>query len=180
MPPQRGGAWADPGKAIALWLGAGGFAPAMADSVPSTSQVDAGALAAEFEHGLGRVLKSAVQSQGVDGRACRPQGSGTRDRCGALALARLARDPGLESAARTASGSGGCVGATATGRVRGATARGESTARMKFAQTVVEPQDRSFRCVKALPTRELCLTCHGPREVLAGEIRDVLCRVYPQ
>lgn len=38
---------------------------------------------------------------------------------------------------------------------------------------------RSYRYMKALPVAEVCVTCHGPAELLADDLKAALARDYP-
>ncbi|WP_245754652.1 Tll0287-like domain-containing protein [Candidatus Accumulibacter aalborgensis] len=38
---------------------------------------------------------------------------------------------------------------------------------------------RSYRYMKALPVAEVCVTCHGPAELLSDDLKAALARDYP-
>lgn len=56
-------------------------------------------------------------------------------------------------------------------------AQGESAAEMVHTAIVDTPDDRRFRMVKAIPTAEACLTCHGTE--IAPEVTEKLDALYP-
>ncbi|MBW7848923.1 MAG: DUF3365 domain-containing protein [Rhodospirillales bacterium] len=56
-------------------------------------------------------------------------------------------------------------------------AKGEAAADLAFATVVEENGKKTFRFIKAIPTEELCLNCHG--EKLNPEVVAKLDKVYP-
>ncbi len=58
-------------------------------------------------------------------------------------------------------------------------AAGEKPEALEFAETVTEPQGKSLRYMKAIPTQELCLTCHGPADKIAPGLKQKLAEQYP-
>lgn len=58
-------------------------------------------------------------------------------------------------------------------------AAGEAAADLVRAEIVETEEGRAFRMVKAIPTGELCLTCHGGAEV-PPEVEATLARLYPE
>jgi len=58
-------------------------------------------------------------------------------------------------------------------------AAGEAVAPMVSAEIVEDGDQRVFRMVKAIPTGEVCLTCHGSTEVSA-EVEAVIAEYYPE
>ncbi len=58
-------------------------------------------------------------------------------------------------------------------------ARGEKAERMEFSEVVKEPQGSFFRYMKAIPTAEVCLACHGPAEALSPATQAQLANDYP-
>jgi hypothetical protein len=58
-------------------------------------------------------------------------------------------------------------------------AAGESPAALEKFELVGEGPDAVHRYMRALPTQQLCLNCHGPRESLAPAVREQLQRLYP-
>ena len=58
-------------------------------------------------------------------------------------------------------------------------AGGEKPETLEFAEEVSEPQGKSLRYMKAIPTQELCLTCHGPADALPEGLRKKLSAEYP-
>jgi hypothetical protein len=59
-------------------------------------------------------------------------------------------------------------------------AAGEAPATLEKGEVVTEGGQKSYRYMKALPTVELCLKCHGPRESLAPAVREKLAALYPE
>ncbi|HYG88878.1 MAG TPA: DUF3365 domain-containing protein [Azospirillum sp.] len=55
--------------------------------------------------------------------------------------------------------------------------RGEDIATLTRAETVEEDGRKVFHLVKAIPTGELCLTCHG--DALRPEVKAKLDELYP-
>lgn len=58
-------------------------------------------------------------------------------------------------------------------------ARGEKADSLEFGEVVHEPGGSYFRYMKALPVTRMCLSCHGPLESLAGEVKEKLAADYP-
>jgi hypothetical protein len=58
-------------------------------------------------------------------------------------------------------------------------AAGEKPEALEFAEVVSEPQGKSLRYMKAIPTQELCLTCHGPADQIAPGLKQKLAEHYP-
>lgn len=56
-------------------------------------------------------------------------------------------------------------------------ATGEDPAAMEHWETTADGDRRRFRYMKAIPTAEMCLACHG-REI-APEVRAKLAQLYP-
>jgi hypothetical protein len=63
-------------------------------------------------------------------------------------------------------------------RFEGRKAAGENPATIEFAEYVETVGQRIFRYMKAIPTAELCLACHG--STLAPEVTAKLKELYPQ
>ncbi|MTV31751.1 DUF3365 domain-containing protein [Rhodoblastus acidophilus] len=57
-------------------------------------------------------------------------------------------------------------------------AKGEKAADLASAEVVDENGQKVFRFVKAIPTGEVCLTCHG--ENVAPELQQKIKALYPQ
>jgi len=57
-------------------------------------------------------------------------------------------------------------------------AKGEKAADLASAQVVEENGKQVFRFVKAIPTADVCLTCHG--ENVAPELQQKIKALYPQ
>lgn len=58
-------------------------------------------------------------------------------------------------------------------------ARGEKAENLEFAEVVSEPQGKFLRYMKAIPTAQMCLTCHGPTESLTDAIKAQIASEYP-
>ena len=58
-------------------------------------------------------------------------------------------------------------------------AAGENPATLERAEIVGAEGQRQYRYMKALPTQELCLNCHGPQDKLTPAVREQLGRLYP-
>lgn len=56
-------------------------------------------------------------------------------------------------------------------------AKGEHPDRLVHAEVVNEPQGRSFRFMKGLPTGDMCLGCHGANP--ADHVKGALAQLYP-
>jgi len=55
----------------------------------------------------------------------------------------------------------------------------ENPAGMEFAEVVSEPQGKYLRYMKAIPTQDLCLKCHGMPASIAQPVKDQLSAEYP-
>ena len=55
--------------------------------------------------------------------------------------------------------------------------KGESSADLTYADVVETGAGRQFRFMKAIPTRALCIRCHGVN--ISHEVRDRLDKLYP-
>lgn len=56
-------------------------------------------------------------------------------------------------------------------------AAGKDISKLAWSETVNTDDGREFRFMKAIPTGELCLKCHGSK--LAPEVGQVLAELYP-
>lgn len=56
-------------------------------------------------------------------------------------------------------------------------AKGESPEKIAYAEIVSDNGKRTFRMMKAIPTAELCITCHGTK--VKPEIINALNKHYP-
>jgi len=56
--------------------------------------------------------------------------------------------------------------------------RGEALKNMEYSEVVETPAGREFRYMKAIPTRKLCLQCHG--STVPPELAAILKEKYPQ
>ena len=59
-------------------------------------------------------------------------------------------------------------------------AAGESPATLEKGELVTEEGRKSYRYMKALPTLDLCLKCHGPQAGLTPAVKAKLSELYPQ
>ena len=59
-------------------------------------------------------------------------------------------------------------------------AAGESPATLEKGELVTEEGKKSYRYMKALPTLDLCLKCHGPQAALSPAVKAKLAELYPQ
>ena len=59
-------------------------------------------------------------------------------------------------------------------------AAGESPATLEKGELVAEEGKQSYRYMKALPTLDLCLKCHGPQAALSPAVKAKLAELYPQ
>ncbi len=57
-------------------------------------------------------------------------------------------------------------------------AAGEPVDRLSFAETIQGEEGRVFRFMKAIPTQELCLACHGDQ--ISEPVLKALAEHYPQ
>jgi hypothetical protein len=57
-------------------------------------------------------------------------------------------------------------------------AKGEKAADLGSAEVLTENGVKTFRFVKAIPTGQVCLTCHG--ETIAPELQQKITALYPQ
>jgi hypothetical protein len=58
-------------------------------------------------------------------------------------------------------------------------AAGENPATLEKGEVFVENGVRSYRYMKALPTQQLCVACHGPAEQLSPQVQAKLAQHYP-
>ena len=58
-------------------------------------------------------------------------------------------------------------------------AAGEPPADVAFGEVVAEPDGRYYRFMKAIPTQDACLSCHGDPAKIAAPVRAELQRHYP-
>ncbi len=58
-------------------------------------------------------------------------------------------------------------------------AAGESPATLEKAEQVTEGGRSVARYIRALPTQQLCLQCHGGSEQLSAEVKSRLAALYP-
>ncbi|MBL0142418.1 MAG: DUF3365 domain-containing protein [Betaproteobacteria bacterium] len=59
-------------------------------------------------------------------------------------------------------------------------AAGENPATLEKGEVVAEGGQKSYRYMKALPTQELCLGCHGDPAAMKPAVREKLAALYPQ
>jgi hypothetical protein len=55
----------------------------------------------------------------------------------------------------------------------------ENPANLEYAEIVAEPQGKFFRYMKATPTLDMCLSCHGTDEAIPPAVKEVLKTEYP-
>jgi hypothetical protein len=55
----------------------------------------------------------------------------------------------------------------------------EDPATIEYAEIVTEPQGKFMRYMKAIPTPDVCLKCHGAPEMTAPQVREQLATEYP-
>lgn len=58
-------------------------------------------------------------------------------------------------------------------------AEGESYKGMSRSEVVTGPGGKRFRYLQAIPVGGICVSCHGPEDQLAPEVRDTLAERYP-
>jgi hypothetical protein len=59
-------------------------------------------------------------------------------------------------------------------------AAGEAPGTLEKGELVTEAGQKTYRYMKALPTAELCLGCHGAPASLSPAVRAKLAALYPQ
>lgn len=57
---------------------------------------------------------------------------------------------------------------------------GENPTTLERGEIVAEGNSKIYRYMKALPTGELCLNCHGPSERMAPAVKARLSEIYPE
>lgn len=58
-------------------------------------------------------------------------------------------------------------------------AAGETPATLEKAEIVADGERRFYRYLRALPTQDLCVQCHGAPERLSSAVRAKLATLYP-
>lgn len=58
-------------------------------------------------------------------------------------------------------------------------AAGAAAGELEYSEKVTEGDQTFFRYLKAIPTAEVCLTCHGAPEQMPAEVRNLLKEKYP-
>lgn len=155
-------------------------APALAqDTALSKFQEDARKTSAEFGQKLGAELKKSLEAGGPEAAigVCKdvaPAISSDLSRKKGWRVTRVSlktRDPllGLPDAWEQK------VLADFDQRA----AAGEKPETLEFAEAVSEPHGKSLRYMKAIPTQELCLTCHGPADKIPAGLKQKLAEQYP-
>ncbi len=57
---------------------------------------------------------------------------------------------------------------------------GKSSEKPPEVYDIVKKKDRKyFRYMKAIPTKEICLNCHGSKKSMSKEIKNILAEKYP-
>lgn len=59
-------------------------------------------------------------------------------------------------------------------------AAGEPLAGLEKGEVVADGGKKSYRYMKALPTQELCLNCHGTTERMTPAVKEKLKALYPE
>jgi len=59
------------------------------------------------------------------------------------------------------------------------TAAGEKPATLEKHEVVDAADGKEYRYMKALPTQQVCLACHGPSEKITPEVAERLHTLYP-
>jgi cytochrome c553 len=59
-------------------------------------------------------------------------------------------------------------------------AAGEKPAAIEKGELVTENGKKAYRYMKALPTVDVCLNCHGAPDTMTPAVRDKLAALYPQ
>jgi len=59
-------------------------------------------------------------------------------------------------------------------------AAGENPVTLERGEVVAEGNSKTYRYMKALPTGELCLNCHGPSERMSPAVKARLSELYPE
>lgn len=59
-------------------------------------------------------------------------------------------------------------------------AAGEKPAGLEKGEIVIEGEKKFYRYMKALPTQDICLQCHGTTDKLSPAVKAKLQEVYPQ
>ncbi len=57
-------------------------------------------------------------------------------------------------------------------------ARGEDPNDLEYSEVIVKNGKRTFRYMKAIPTKEICLTCHGSK--IPSQVSEKLNELYPE
>lgn len=58
-------------------------------------------------------------------------------------------------------------------------AKGEKADTLEIAEVVTEPTGKYYRYLKAIPTGEPCLQCHGPADKISDAVKARLAQDYP-
>jgi cytochrome c553 len=58
-------------------------------------------------------------------------------------------------------------------------AAGEAPAKLEKGELVTEDGKKSYRYMKALPTVEVCTSCHGAQDKLSPAVKEKLSALYP-
>lgn len=58
-------------------------------------------------------------------------------------------------------------------------ASGENPISLEKSEVVTEGDHKTQRYMKALPTQDLCLSCHGATEAMTAAVREQLSKHYP-
>jgi hypothetical protein len=55
----------------------------------------------------------------------------------------------------------------------------EDPATIEYAEIVTEPQGKFMRYMKAIPTQDVCLKCHGTPDMIPPQVKEQLSGEYP-
>lgn len=56
---------------------------------------------------------------------------------------------------------------------------GVAIEKLRFTEVIKSEEQTTYRHIKAIKTQDICLVCHGPRDSLSDEIKQVLAEKYP-
>ena len=150
--------------------------PPAAAQDPAALTAEGAALIKEYADTLGAALKGAIERDGPAGAigVCHE------------AAPRIAAELGARSGwtirrtslkARNPSAAPSAYERTVLDDFQSRLAGGADIATLARAETVAEDGGRTFRLMKAIPTGELCLNCHGTE--LKPEVKAKLDTLYP-
>ncbi len=150
--------------------------PASAEEAPAQLKAEAQGLVKEYATNLQTVLKGALQSSGPQGAVsiCHeqaPQIAADISRRSGWSVGRTSLKP--RNPASAPDGYETKVMKEFQARI----AKGEPAANLVRAEIVSQNGVKVFRFIKAIPTGQVCLTCHGTQ--VAPELKAKLQALYP-